>query len=340
MTRFITVAAIVLVLNLVQVVAQIKTNNRKPFDNKVVTFSKEKKLRLKVKAVPKNKSVQVTKVEFEIKQPDDVIVVLNAWGGSDGVYKSKKKFNMVGDWQWRVNITHTNGEKVLPWLNINVIEDVPTTSPTKSPLSAPTKSPLPSPPECVLEATLGYPYSDPDESPHKGYNSDWLMVERGEGLNDDDYCWGGSNTDWCTVINTSGNSSMGAYIGNVDDYYADWAAEDDQVHNEIFTLRDVGAKTMWLKVNHFFLKKDYYTEFWNDHLMAAALTVTNKNNGKTLSPNGGWSYPVAPNVPTHIKNTAGKEIANPDYPHYFYVSVNCTEYCNCEAGDYEVFYGE
>jgi len=211
---------------------------------------------------------------------------------------------------------------------------------TKSPSSAPTKSPLPSPPECVLEATLGYPYSDPDESPHKGYNSDWLMVERGEGLNDDDYCWGGSNTDWCTVINTSGNSSMGAYIGNVDDYYADWAAEDDQVHNEIFTLRDVGAKTMWLKVNHFFLKTDYYTEFWNDHLMAAALTVTNKNNGKTLSPNGGWSYPVAPNVPTHIKNTAGKEIANPDYPHYFYVSVNCTEYCNCEAGDYEVFYGE
>ena len=166
MTRFIiTVAAIVLALNLVQVVAQIKTNNRKPFDNEEMEFSTQRKFRLKVKAVPTQNNIEVTKVVFEIKQPDNVIVALDAWGNKGGVYTKKKKFNMVGDWQWRVNITHSNGEKVLPWLNIIVIDTSPVASPVTTPVASPVTTPVASPVTTPVASPVTTPVASPVTTP-------------------------------------------------------------------------------------------------------------------------------------------------------------------------------
>jgi hypothetical protein len=196
------------------------------------------------------------------------------------------------------------------------------------------------PVECVLEATLGYPFDDPDEASYMGYHQDWLLVEKDEGLTDEDYCWNAKDgeRDWCSVSNSCGDAEYGgAYIGNVDDYYTEWAAKDDRLNNETFTIEDIAGKTIYFKVTHYFFDKDYYSnyEVWSDHMLVPTLTITNLSQNETLK-EGGWARPVDINVKTHTE--AGD--INPDYSKYFYVTVVCSEDCDCHPTDYSVYYDE
>jgi hypothetical protein len=180
---------------------------------------------------------------------------------------------------------------------------------------------------CVLKAKLFHPYDDPDEAPFMGYHADWLLVTKGE--DPENFCYSlESNQTWCTYTNLDTKYGDSAYIGNVDDYYyEELAAEDDKLFKEEITINNAENVTTYFDVSHFFLDKDYYPEYycWNDHLMAATLTIEVVSQDLFLSPTGGWSHDVDVDMPTHTAD--GK--VNQDYQGNFSVAVTCSTSCNC-----------
>ena len=78
-------------------------------------------------------------------------------------------------------------------------------------------------------------------------------------------CYSTEETEWCSYNNSGGYDS--AYLGNVDDYYTDWAAIDDKLYNETFTLTDIGGLTLNFTVSHWFWEKDYYSQFLAHHIL-------------------------------------------------------------------------
>ncbi len=209
--------------------------------------------------------------------------------------------------------------------------------PTSQPSILPTSQPSILPVQCNLEAKLGYPYNDPDDAPYMGYSAEWLMVEIMDAEDEENsHCYSLVETEWCSYNNSGGYDS--AYLGNVDDYYDDWAATDDLLFNETFTLTDIGGLTLNFTVSHHFWDEDYYHEYdcWSDHMLASVLTINNTVTGVPLNPEGGWSHPVDKKVKTHIEEKKGKYIINPEYQGDFYVLVKCTEDCACSAFNYTV----
>lgn len=203
---------------------------------------------------------------------------------------------------------------------------------TKSP-SGSTKSPSHKSNRCVLEAKLGHPFEDPDDAPYYGFHFDQLSVRRDDGQ----YCDALEKIQpaWCKFEKSG--YYPGAYVGNVDDYYDEWAENCDKAEDITYTIDDAAGRTIKLYVSHFFFNVDYYAyyESWSDHLMPAFLTIKNKSLNTDLGPQGGWSHPVNKEVPTHIKK--GLEwIPNPDYRGEFSVTVTCSESCDCNAGSYTI----
>lgn len=184
---------------------------------------------------------------------------------------------------------------------------------------------------CTLKAELGFPWEDPDDARYMGYHTDWLEVWYSE----DDYCDAWTPQPWCTYHNTNTTEgSSTAYIGNVDDYYDDWAEEEDQIQEEQITIISAAGKTTNFHVRHWFEEKDWYYEYdcWRDHLMAATLTI--KNLSKDLyvedwEGNTEWSHPVDNKTGTHVD---GK--TNDQYDGQFSISVECDEECDCHVSSY------
>lgn len=179
---------------------------------------------------------------------------------------------------------------------------------------------------CVLKAKLFHPYDDPDEAPLMGYHADWLLVTKGE--DPENYCYSlESKQAWCTYKNLDTKDGDSAYIGNVDDYYKKWAAVEDQLFKEEITINNAENITTYFDVSHYFFDEDYYSEYdcWNDHLMAATLTIEVESQDLFLSPKGGWSHDVDVDVPTHTAD--GK--VNQDYQGNFSVAVTCSASCDC-----------
>lgn len=184
---------------------------------------------------------------------------------------------------------------------------------------------------CSLKAELGFPWEDPDDAPYMGYHTDWLEVWYSE----KDYCDAWTSQPWCTYHNTnSTEGSSTAYIGNVDDYYYDWAEEEDRLQVEHFTITSVAGKTTKFHVKHWFEEKDWYYAYdcWSDHMMAATLTIENLGKGVNVEDEEGntaWSHPVDKKVGTHVND----EI-NDEYDGEFSISVKCDEECECHASGY------
>ena len=195
--------------------------------------------------------------------------------------------------------------------------------------------------QCTLEAKLAYPYNDPDLASYKGYHASWLLVYRSTNHNETDYCDGEhhENISWCAYFNTGGPTIDTAYIGNVDDYYTDWAAEEDLLYDEIFKIEHSANSTFEMIVSHWFFETDYYTYYdeWTDHMFAPILTVKNKGlNASVLDNDDGrreWTHPVDVDVKTHIQNGDQYE-KNPDYQGDFSIAITCTEACECIASNY------
>mmetsp|Transcript_27313 Transcript_27313/g.41108 ORF Transcript_27313/g.41108 Transcript_27313/m.41108 type:complete len:173 (+) Transcript_27313:143-661(+) len=170
-----------------------------------------------------------------------------------------------------------------------------------------------------------------------GYSSEWLMVEIMDAPSEDNSsCYSLQETEWCSYNNSGGYDA--AYLGNVDDYYTEWAAIDDLLFNETFTLKDIGGLTLNFTVSHHFWEKDYYHEYdcWSDHMLASVLTINNTVSGVSLNPEGGWSHPVNKDVKTHIEQKKDVYVPNPEYKGDFYVLVTCSTDCICSAYNYTV----
>lgn len=194
---------------------------------------------------------------------------------------------------------------------------------------------------CTLEATLKYPYDDPDDAPYMGYQASWLLVYRAGSNNHTDYCDGGhhANITWCTYFNTGGPEADSAYVGNVDDYYTSWAATDDLLWTEIFTIEKSANSTFEMIASHWFFEEDYYSNYeeWSDHMLAPVLIVKNKETNATVMDEqtgaSSWTHPVDMNVKTHVMD--GKEfVPNEDYQGDFSIIITCTESCVCKASNY------
>jgi len=186
---------------------------------------------------------------------------------------------------------------------------------------------------CTLEAQLGYPFDDPDDAPYKGYHADWLYIQRNNGELWEDWCWGEDATDWCLYHNTGGSTV--AYIGNIDDvYYPDEAAIEDELYTEIFTLQNVADTSLTLIVENWHFENDYYANYpeWNDHMMAATLTIRNLSKDVAVGDASGYHYPVYLDVPTHLDD--GQK--NPEYHGKFSLRVVCDSLCECVASDFTV----
>lgn len=205
----------------------------------------------------------------------------------------------------------------------------PTKDPSGSPSDLPTENPSLQPTkkhtQCVLKATLFYPYNDPEESPYMGYHSDYLLVQISE--DPSNYCDGDNPYQpWCTYVNTDPNNGNAAYIGRTgDDYY------DDILWNETITIKDYFFEdtSLTFYVTHWFNQIDHNPENpnWKDHLMPAILTIKNENEGRMLSPSNGWSHPVDVDIPTHTED--GK--INPDYEGSISISIICSKMCDCNV---------
>lgn len=213
----------------------------------------------------------------------------------------------------------------IPSLNPStMLKTIPTISPTTGSTTI-----------CPLRAKLGYPgWEDPDDATYFGYHSCWLEVY----YDYYDYCdaWSWQERDWCTYenTNTTEGASM-AYIGNVDDYYDDWASYADQIQEEIITIAAVADMTVNFHSYHWYLKEDWYYEYdcWNDHMMAAKLSIQNLNTGTFVRDEFGqflWNHPVDEDIRTHLPNGD----INPEYQGEFGISVTCDTSCNCNAHDY------
>ena len=191
---------------------------------------------------------------------------------------------------------------------------------------------------------MAYPYADPDDAPYYGYSSKWLIVWKGAGVDYGDYCdsyyndaYYGDSSYFCSYFNTGGSSST--YIGNVEDWYSEsWAEEEDLLFDEVFTLKDVASSNLTFEVLHDFFYYDYYYQYdtWNDHMFAPILTITNKSKDVNVGPKEGWTHPVDLDMKTHIINNQVHS-PNPEYKGNFFVTVTCDSYCDCVPTNYEVF---
>ena len=193
--------------------------------------------------------------------------------------------------------------------------------------------------KCILEAKLGYPElnGEPDNAKYKGYHGDWMGVSIGEDQEDDsNSCYANFEKSWCVYKNSIEGMDY-AYLGNIDDYYADEAAAEDKISEETITVNGLDGKTAYFYVSHFFNEKDYYptAEEWQDYLLAATLRITNKHRKKNIiaTPDGStkWQHPTPLGVPTHIDRGNGSWEVNPDYQGQFYIEVTCNDKCECSA---------
>jgi len=192
--------------------------------------------------------------------------------------------------------------------------------------------------KCMLKAEYAYPYADPDDSPKMGYSADWLGIQKGNNYNKFTWCDSSTQPGWCKYDNSNATGTS-AYIGNVDDeYYPDWAAVDDVMHNETMTIKVAEGNLFHFCGHHHYNDKDYYPEvtddWWDDHVLAAVLKINVHNNGVVSSlKDEGWTRKTDKDTNTHLANDA----INPDYLGYFCVNVTCSDDCNCRAGS-QVYY--
>ena len=226
-----------------------------------------------------------------------------------------------------------------------VAPTLPPVAPTEPPV-APTLPPVATtqPVECSLEVVLKYPFNDPDEANYYGYSTEYMVITE-TGIDDDidDYyryvCSGSESIyypdslpDWCEYENSSEEENVdGASIHNHDDYYYDYL---DLLTQETITLSSAAGMSFDINVNKWFYDQDYYANYagWEDHMLAAVLTVKNLSHGSQtdLNPDG-WSKKVDMDTPTHIENTDGTWTVNEDHDDNFKVVVSCDDACLCEG---------
>lgn len=204
----------------------------------------------------------------------------------------------------------------------------PVAAPVEPPVAAPVAKPVVE--ECNLVATLGFPIDSPDEAPYYGYHADYMEVTK-VGDDENECSWTNSENlpFWCTYKNSNAKGDS-AYISNIDDEYDDkWEA----LWTETIKIKKAAGNSYKFAVSHWFLDKDYYPDDakWMDHLMSAILHIENKSHASqgSLKKNG-WSHPVEPDVPTHIKKN-GQWIVNPKYEGKFVVTVSCNNNCYCQS---------
>jgi hypothetical protein len=220
----------------------------------------------------------------------------------------------------------------------------PVAAPTPAPVAAPTPAPVVK--TCDFRARLGYPYSEVNDAPYFGYNTDYMIVY--DPTRPNDYCTGdraifGDLPEWCSYTN-SVPGTEGASIWNVEDEYytPDELAAEELLSKERMDFTVSAGGQVKIQVEHWFYDEDYYTEYysWKDHLLKAFLKVKNVSKKDMLGPEEGWAYTTNEGVSTHILEN-GEWVVNPNYGGKFEVTISCNESCVCGTSfteDVESFY--
>ena len=218
---------------------------------------------------------------------------------------------------------------------------VPAVGSTKAPHAAPTPAPTPAPvpvpaaPQtCEFRARLGYPYSEANDAPYFGYNTDYMIVYDPTRVND--YCTGersnfGDLPEWCTYTNTVPGSDAASIYNVEDEYYTqDQLAYYEKLSKERMDFTVSAGGQVKIQVEHWFYDEEYYSNYesWSDHLLKAFLKVKNVSKKTMLGPDEGWSYTTNKNVYTHIYQN-GEWVVNPNYGGKFEVTIDCDESCVC-----------
>jgi len=183
--------------------------------------------------------------------------------------------------------------------------------------------------ECLLSATFGHPFENPDDAPYFGYHADYLEVSYGG--DDNNLCDADSaENSWCFYQNSIAGWNQ-AYVSNVDDYYD----EKEWLSKETFLTSNMAGQTHTYRGYHIYQPQDYYNYdgTWSDHMMTAYLKITVANTGQVLDNdgNGGWGHPVDLDVFTHLETGD----VNPDHKGYFAIDVTCDTNCVCSASNYD-----
>jgi hypothetical protein len=185
-------------------------------------------------------------------------------------------------------------------------------------------SPSPTKTQCVIQADLGHPYTNPDQAEYKGYHADWLEVTREKEAGLCSYASQGKS--WCkySISDPEGDS---AYLANWDD---DYYPEGDFLSKEKIIITGVENDTVTFLVQHYFFSDDYYydDDTWKGYMMPAVLKLKNLTKKSDIGNSAGWAHPVSLNVPAKIN---GQE--NSKYKGNFEVTVTCNGNCGC-TGEY------
>lgn len=206
-----------------------------------------------------------------------------------------------------------------------------TPKPTNKPTDKPTSM------TCNIEVSLGFPFKDPDNAPYYGQHADWIEVIK---IDHEDkktcsayYESYKKNPTWCKYKNSMKDGDS-AYVDNYEDeYYTDDQLKGEKATRETIIIKKATEHVTQVEVYHWLFAENYYPALktWNDHMMAAQLTITNLSHGtqKRIGDEF-YHHPVKSNIPTHIKR-GGKWVGNPDYTGNFKLEIVCNKFCRCEV---------
>jgi len=219
----------------------------------------------------------------------------------------------------------------------------PTVAPTSSPTESPTKAPVQPPIKCIISASLGFDFEDPDDAPYYGQHLDWMEVTKES--DEKDICSGYYNNNgelpsWCRYVNSKKNYD-GAHVDNFEDYYyTEDELKDELATRETVYIKKAEEEETKIQVFHWLFRSEYYPTFptWNDHMMAPKLRIMNLAHPTQKQIGRDYSHPVSKHIRTHIMKN-GKWVGNPNYKGNFEVTVICNKNCFCEAKGYKVWNG-
>jgi hypothetical protein len=175
------------------------------------------------------------------------------------------------------------------------------------------------PPICSLEFRLDLPSTGHEADGVT--NRDFMIIQRGDGEHDNDYCWSSSyeHTDWCMIEKKS---------------------KPDNTHPDTFIVEDLAGMTANITIIHIFPSgdstDDYYDSWTSKGTKTSVFGITNTVTGESLRSEGGWPHSVddhqsyVEKIPTFINGIGG-------YEGKFSVVLSCTDSCDCTTGDYIVF---